>query len=49
VLSSDAGQPDSSPPPEALHLLIDALAQQGLDRAALLACVTELPEALVTP
>lgn len=48
VLSSDAGQPDSPPPPEALHLLIDALAQQGLDPAALLACAAELPEALVT-
>ncbi|HWM37048.1 MAG TPA: DUF6282 family protein, partial [Streptomyces sp.] len=49
VLSSDAGQPDSPPPPEALHLLIDALARQGLDRGALLACAGELPEALVTP
>lgn len=49
VLSSDAGQPDSPPPPDALDLLIDALAAQGLDRGALLACAGELPEALVVP
>jgi hypothetical protein len=49
VLSSDAGQPDSPTPPEALHLLIDTLAREGLDRGALRACAGELPEALVTP
>lgn len=49
VLSSDAGQPDSPAPPEALHLLIDTLARAGLDRGALHACASELPEALVTP
>ncbi len=49
VLSSDAGQPDSPPPPEALALLVDALAGEGLDRGALLASASELPERLVTP
>lgn len=49
VLSSDAGQPDSPRPPEALHLLIDALAARGLDRAALTACASEIPRRLVTP
>lgn len=49
VLSSDAGQPDSPAPPEALHLLIDTLAAEGLDRGALRACASDLPEALVTP
>ncbi|MDI3389838.1 DUF6282 family protein [Streptomyces sp. B-S-A8] len=49
VLSSDAGQPDSPPPPAALRLLIDTLAAEGLDRGALTACAADLPEALVTP
>ncbi|WP_181788619.1 DUF6282 family protein [Streptomyces phytophilus] len=49
VLSSDAGQPDSPAPPEALHLLIDTLAAEGLDRGALRACASDLPEALVAP
>ncbi|MDI3419519.1 DUF6282 family protein [Streptomyces luteolus] len=49
ALSSDAGQPDSPPPPEALQLLIDTLAAEGLDRGALTACAGEIPEALVTP
>ncbi|TDD81496.1 hypothetical protein E1202_28975 [Saccharopolyspora karakumensis] len=49
VLSSDAGQPDSPTPPEALELLIDVLAREGLDRSALRACASELPEALVVP
>ena len=49
VLSSDAGQPDSPPPPEALQRLIDALAAEGLDRGALAACAGEIPERLVTP
>jgi hypothetical protein len=47
VLSSDAGQPDSPPAPEALQLLVEALAAQGVDRAALEACASELPQALV--
>lgn len=49
VLSSDAGQPDSPSPPEALTMLVDALAAEGLDRGALRACASELPEALVSP
>jgi len=49
VLSSDAGQPDSPTPPEALHLLVAGLAAEGLDPGALRACAGELPEALVTP
>jgi hypothetical protein len=49
VLSSDAGQPDSPSPPEALELLVDSLAREGLDRSALRACAAERPEALVTP
>jgi hypothetical protein len=47
VLSSDAGQPDSPSPPEALQLLIDALAGQGLDRGALVAAASERPRGLV--
>lgn len=49
VLSSDAGQPDSPAPPDALQYLIDMLAGQGLDRRALLRCAAELPDQLVTP
>jgi hypothetical protein len=49
VLSSDAGQPDSPPPPDALQLLIDALAGEGLDRGALRACASDIPQRLVTP
>ncbi|MGH2877166.1 MAG: DUF6282 family protein [Solirubrobacteraceae bacterium] len=49
ILSSDVGQPDSPPPPEALSQLLEELAAQGLDRGALDACVSELPERLVTP
>jgi len=49
VLSSDGGQPDSPPAPEALQLLVDALAAQGLDRAALEACASEIPQTLVEP
>jgi len=49
VLSSDTGQPHNPTPPEALHRLVDALAAEGLDRKALLACASETPERLVTP
>lgn len=49
VLSSDAGQPDSPPPPDALGQLIDALAAEGLDRHALVDCAGDIPERLVTP
>jgi len=49
VLASDAGQPDSPPPPQALALLVDRLARQGLDHGALLAAASEIPQQLVTP
>ena len=49
ILSSDAGQPDSPPPPDALSQLVEALATAGLDRGALTACASDLPEQLVTP
>jgi hypothetical protein len=49
ILSSDAGQPDSPPPPEALVQLVDALVDQGLDRGAVLACASDAPQRLVTP
>jgi hypothetical protein len=46
ILSSDAGQPDSPPPPEALMLLIDTLSAEGLDRAWLEAAASVTPESL---
>jgi len=46
VLSSDVGQPDSPMPPEALLMLIDTLAAQGLDRGLLNAAVSTTPESL---
>jgi cytosine/adenosine deaminase-related metal-dependent hydrolase len=49
VLSSDAGQPDSPPAPEALQLLVEALGGEGLDRKTLEAMASELPQALVEP
>ena len=49
ILSSDAGQPDSPSPPDALLWLLEALASQGLDRGALLACASDQPQQLVTP
>jgi len=49
ILSSDAGQPNSPTPPQALHQLVDALTSEGLDPHALLACASEIPERLVTP
>ncbi len=49
VLSSDAGQPNSPEPPEALSMLVDVLARQGLDRGRLLACAGDLPASLVEP
>jgi hypothetical protein len=48
LLSSDAGQPDSPPAPQALLDLIDALADQGLDRGALRAMASDIPARLVT-
>ena len=49
ILSSDAGQPDSPHPPEALHQLIDALSGEGLDRARLVTMASEVPLRLVSP
>jgi Family of unknown function (DUF6282) len=47
VLTSDAGQPDSPPAPEALLRLVDALAAEGVDAKALEAMVSEIPEVLI--
>ena len=49
VLSSDAGQPDSPPPPEALAFLVERLVAAGLDAPAAEAMASETPERLVTP
>ena len=46
VLSSDVGQPDSPLPPEALAMLIDVLAGEGLDRGWLVSAAGETPRAL---
>lgn len=47
VLSSDAGQPDSPPAPEALALLVDSLAAEGLAESELLECASTRPRDLV--
>ncbi|QIK63299.1 hypothetical protein G7068_08880 [Leucobacter viscericola] len=49
ILSSDAGQPTSPTPPEALQLLIDTLAAQGVDRGRLQAAASDVPLALFAP
>jgi hypothetical protein len=49
VLSSDAGQPDSPSPPEALMLLVDTLAAEGIDRGLLDAAASTIPESLFEP
>jgi len=49
VLSSDAGQPDSPAPPDALRHLVEALVVEGLDADALRASASEIPEILVSP
>jgi len=49
ILSSDAGQPDSPAPPAALHQLIDVLADEGVDRGALLAAASTTPADLFRP
>jgi hypothetical protein len=49
VLSSDAGQPESPPAPEALQLLLESLAREGIDRRALEASASEIPRRLVEP
>lgn len=49
VLSSDAGQPDSPQPPDALGLLVDTLASQGIDTGRLHAAAGEVPLRLFAP
>lgn len=49
VLSSDAGQPNSPSPPEALLLLIETLAGEGLDRGWLEAAADSTPMSLFAP
>jgi Family of unknown function (DUF6282) len=49
ILSSDAGQPDSPPPPEALGELVAALQAEGLDHEAVDAMASRIPETLVAP
>jgi hypothetical protein len=49
ILASDAGQPDSPRPPDALDQLIEALAAQGLDRAWLRDAASDIPRRLVLP
>lgn len=49
ILSSDAGQPDSPAPPEALHLLIDVLSAEGLDRKWLEQAASITPTSLFAP
>lgn len=46
VLSSDAGQPDSPPPPEALQRLVEELVAQGVDRGLLDAAASGTPAEL---
>lgn len=46
VLSSDAGQPDSPPPPEALGRLIDSLTREGVDSGLLAAAASTTPAEL---
>jgi hypothetical protein len=48
LLSSDAGQPDSPPGPEALALLTESLSREGLDHGALEAAASEIPERLLS-
>jgi hypothetical protein len=47
ILSSDAGQPESPPPPDALAGLVDAVAHEGFDRGAVAAMASEIPARLV--
>lgn len=49
VLSSDVGQPDSPPAPEALALLVERLVGCGLDPGAATAMASETPQGLVVP
>jgi hypothetical protein len=47
ILSSDAGQPDSPPPPEALQQLVDGLKGAGLDAGWIDAAASTVPRELV--
>lgn len=47
ILASDAGQPNSPQPPQALRELIGRLAEQGLDRSWLEASASDNPRKLV--
>lgn len=47
VLASDAGQPDSPQPPQALEQLTAALAAEGLDAGLLRAATDDIPRGLV--
>lgn len=49
VLSSDTGQPDSPMPVEALTMLVDVLAGEGLDRGWLIDAATTVPYELFAP
>jgi hypothetical protein len=49
VLSSDGGQPNTPPAPQALAALVDRLVAAGLDRKAVEAMASELPQRLVVP
>lgn len=49
VLASDAGQPDSPSPPEALAHLVDVLAAAGVDRGRLHAAASAVPAGLFLP
>ncbi len=47
ILASDAGQPNSPQPPEALGQLVSALSREGLDPAWLAAAASDIPRKLV--
>ncbi|MEX1077942.1 MAG: DUF6282 family protein [Homoserinimonas sp.] len=47
VLSSDAGQPNSPPPPQALKVLVEALDDAGCDTAALVEAAGSVPRNLM--
>ncbi len=49
VLSSDTGQPDSPMPAQALTMLVDVLAAEGLDRGWLTDAATTTPHDLFAP
>jgi Family of unknown function (DUF6282) len=49
ILTSDSGQMESPPPPEALARLVAALEAEGLDERRVAAMASTIPEALVSP